>query len=289
VYKTLAHATSSHVMDGRTTEWERRGNHLADHYAKLGAVEHGMTREHLRLVAAAGNLARQSLRWSAEAFVLFQKMLPVPVKPARKANGPARRRQACRRARPALVKPGAGPGERWVWKGADEDPGTLGHQVRLATVVDEYEDQQRGVLAFCGICGAYFWKRVGRLAGPCLGVAIRAQPKRLARGLFPAAAARYRHLSVVAVRNPEPAELVELARQLQSAGGRQTIRGSGSAVPTRRIKAKSGPASWRRAEAAILLGAYGLSSEDLKRLAECPSARGNDGDEGGGSSCESLA
>ena len=64
--KVLAHATSVDVMEGRITEWERKGNAQADHYAKMGGKlhQHG-ERDRLEFLAIS-DLAQQAALASAE-------------------------------------------------------------------------------------------------------------------------------------------------------------------------------------------------------------------------------
>ena len=59
------------MSQGFTTEWERKGNDWADHFAKLGASRHGVLPEHLLAVTALASLAFQAARWAAEQYVLM--------------------------------------------------------------------------------------------------------------------------------------------------------------------------------------------------------------------------
>ena len=134
-----------------------------------------------------------------------------------------------------------------------------------ATLTCELGRMCKGSMAFCSVCGAYFWRRVGSLAAPCRGHAIGAQAKRIASGLFPAAGARYCDHRVSDIRSPSPAELLEISRQVQSAGTAQVQVGIGAAVPRRRLRAKTGPAARQQALLCEVRSAFGLADESLFR------------------------
>ena len=57
--KTLAHASRADVQAGRTTEWERFGNSMADELAKKGAQLHGLTEEHDGIIDGCALLTKE--------------------------------------------------------------------------------------------------------------------------------------------------------------------------------------------------------------------------------------
>ena len=61
-----------HAEAGRTSHWCRKGNDLADTFAKKGADTHKPTFRVAKTVVACASLAKQAARWAAEARVLLR-------------------------------------------------------------------------------------------------------------------------------------------------------------------------------------------------------------------------
>ena len=91
VVKVLAHATSVDVMEGRITEWERKGNAQADHYAKMGGKlhQHG-ERDRLEFLAIS-DLAQQAALASAEVTLHQASHSHCDYDEAQRAAAPRRR------------------------------------------------------------------------------------------------------------------------------------------------------------------------------------------------------
>jgi hypothetical protein len=266
VLKTLAHATAGDVDAGRTTEWERKGNALADKYAKLGAAMHGMSELHLQQVAAIGSLAEQAVRWAAETFRARQA-LAAPITCRRAAGIVRAQRSSGGRKTRAPVEPGVAPGPQLEWQ-ADDDapglgegdlPGLLRHSVHIARVYGN-GGAAMGSIAYCALCGAYFWRRIGRLAAPCERRSANSQARRLARGLFPASGQHYAGLWISGARRPNAVELAEVCRQVQAAAGDRVRIGPGAWVPRRRLMRKTA-APHLGPRHSNILAAYGLQAE----------------------------
>ncbi len=68
-HKTKAHATAEDVHRGISTDWERKGNAHADHFAKEGAKLHGLSEDIELEYRALSSLAFQAARWAAEQAV----------------------------------------------------------------------------------------------------------------------------------------------------------------------------------------------------------------------------
>jgi hypothetical protein len=269
VLKTLAHASAGDVDAGRTTEWERRGNIHADKYAKLGAAMHGMSQQHLHQLAAFGSLAEQTVRWGAEMFRARQQ-LAAPIT-CRSAAGLTRAmRSSGGRKRHARIEPGVGPGPRLEWQcdgdgdaaalGEGDLPGLLRHSVHIGRVLDS-DGAANGSIAYCSLCGAYFWRRIGRLAAPCARKSANSQARRLARGLFPASGQHYDGLRVIGRRRPNAVELAEICRQVHAAAGDRARIGPGAWVPRRRLTRKTAEPAYGPQRQFDLLTAYGLKEE----------------------------
>ena len=75
IFKTKGHATTEQVTNGEVRHWERKGNHLADFYAKLSMQEHGLTQADVDGVGGFRFFASQISRFGAEQDVLIAKVL----------------------------------------------------------------------------------------------------------------------------------------------------------------------------------------------------------------------
>ena len=64
--KTKARTSLMDVEKGVTTHWQRKGNMLADKYAKLGARDHGLTDEHMDMYSGLRSLAVEAARWAGD-------------------------------------------------------------------------------------------------------------------------------------------------------------------------------------------------------------------------------
>ena len=248
-HKTKAHASKADVEQGFTTEWERKGNNWADHYAKLGASLHGVRPEHILEARAFASLAFQAARWAAEQFII---MAITPGSDSSELQS-KQRTQSVKRQRPSATTAqahGARPGN------TDNTPlEHTGHRLRTACVEDG------SWLIFCAAGGAYSWRRTGGLAMQCpacprdAGAAARL--KRMAKGIFPNLS---RPMTMGTPRPPSRSQLAALAKRVC---GR-----------TQRLAPASWPARWdalgppaqsapTRAE---LLAAYGQDETSLAAL-----------------------
>ena len=70
--KVKGHATERDVEAGRTSHLCKRGNDLADTFAKKGADTHKPAFRVAKTVVACASLAKQAARWAAEAHVLLR-------------------------------------------------------------------------------------------------------------------------------------------------------------------------------------------------------------------------
>ena len=275
VVKTLAHASWEDVHAHRTSEQAKRGNDRADQLAKEGAAMHGVTAHHLEEVAAARRLVREAARWGAEVrlaarcYATLQGAKPTPRGRAAAVGGLVVGR------RPAAPGGEPGHGLQWAASEGDDSDGDrpLGHHIGMARVHDA-QGRAQGSLAFCWVCGAYFWKKVGVLSRKCAGKVIRGHVPRIKRGQFPDG--NHPGWRVGEVRPPTPPQLWQLRRQLLAAGGSK-----GPTVPAARrvLRAVEAPGGSTAVTAvAIERGAYlarlGADEASLQLWAAGARARG---------------
>ena len=132
-----------------------RGNSLADEYAKAGVELHGVTEQHSLEIRALAKIAYQAARWATIQYTTMVQeqhkdsdMLQPkqkPLHPKRKAPQPKQQAST------------TGP------ESARHKYKYNSHRIKAATVSD-------GTLVlFCSTCGAYKWKRTGKLGSVCPG------------------------------------------------------------------------------------------------------------------------
>ena len=153
VHKTKAHATETDVLQGITTHWEMRGNSLADEYAKAGVEMHGLTAQHCLEVRALAKIAYHAAKWAAVQYTSMSKEQHKDsdmLQPKQKLR-PAKRKMQQPKRSASSAFPDAGRFQHTFGK----------HHVKASTVSD-------GTLVlFCITCGAYKWKRTGKLGSVC--------------------------------------------------------------------------------------------------------------------------
>ena len=74
ILKTLAHATWQDVVDGRTTEFERIGNGIADNLAKMGARAHRISQQLRDLGALVDTRVRELALWIGKSNAILDKL-----------------------------------------------------------------------------------------------------------------------------------------------------------------------------------------------------------------------
>ena len=295
VVKTKGHATAADVAAAKSTAAQMCGNDHADRFARLGVQQHGPDAEpegaQAATLDAMAGLARQAVRWSAEASVHRQALLPPPTATGVKRRGtgdgwPPRKRRATAHLRRSALQPGAGPGGRTEWRlgsaglaAVDDRPSFQGHSLQIARVRDEL--QAHGALVFCATCGAYVWWRIGSLTAACRGKAIGSQRKRLRDGHFPQAVQPYASWHLTNVRSPTPQEVVQLGLQITAAAELQRHDGVGPAVPRRRLRKKTDMAGGDREECRWLLEGFGLGGAGALDRLVAASVDGADSSLGG--------
>ena len=179
-----------------------RGNSLADEYAKAGVELHGVTEQHSLEIRALAKIAYQAARWATIQYTTMVQeqhkdsdMLQPkqkPVYPKRKAPQPKQQSST------------TGP------ESARHKYKYNSHHIKAATVSD-------GTLVlFCSTCGAYKWKRTGKLGSVCPGHPTGAGAKQRINMLnalrFPNSAA---HLSISPHRAPTAQELLTIRLKAQ--------------------------------------------------------------------------
>jgi len=261
------------VRAQRVSEQGKRGNDRADVLAKAGAAMHGLTAYHLAEVAAVRRLAREAARWGAEARLLawsFAARMEQREERRAKVRGEG---SGCLVVGKRPAVPGAAPGPGRVWGRRDEHESgdgsdgdrPFGHQVGLCKVQDAAGGAQ-GSLAFCWVCGAYFWKKVGLLSRRCTGRVIRGHVARIKKGVFPDGA--HPGWRVGPVVPPTPPQLWQLRRQLLATSGSK-----GPAVPAERSAVVRGGQARREgggegasaASRASYLARLGIDEDTLRR------------------------
>ena len=177
--------------------------------------------------------------------------------------------------RPAAPGGEPGHGLQWAASEGDDSDGDrpLGHHIGMARVHDA-QGRAQGSLAFCWVCGAYFWKKVGVLSRKCAGKVIRGHVPRIKRGQFPNG--NHPGWRVGEVRPPTPPQLWQLRRQFLAVGGRK-----GPTVPAARrvLRAAEAPGGSTAVTAvAVERGAYparlGADEASLQLWAAGARARG---------------
>ena len=217
VTKTMAHSTAADVEAGRTTWWEKRGNDLADKYAKRGADAHGDVSACGRVIAGLSAVLREAASWSG-----WQEKAMTKRGWSDSVHMP----------------PGADPSARrptWqlpAWRGplpldviADHlsihPMATIfGHRLRLLRMNGGTQ------LLACMACGAYAGSSPRHLFEPCLGKkagpGFARQRARMLRGLHPHSS-HGQGATIAASTYPSPAQIAWLVADLhrQPAGRKQ--------------------------------------------------------------------
>jgi hypothetical protein len=192
-HKTLAHPSAKDIEAGKTTAWEMRGNGHADRLAKRGAAFHSIPEQivgdyfgFMHLVKAAATWAGTHEAWladgerwdsqSIEGMTEHAKQLPAPVVSAAVLE------------REGFVR---------------------SHKL----VAADLQPRSEGWIIACSACGAFAWKRRGKLLEACPGRPtskyMRQQVEKLRNFQFPGENMK---LAMSAPRQPLAEELEWLAK-----------------------------------------------------------------------------
>ena len=246
--KVKGHATERDVEAGRTSNLCKRGNDLADTFAKKGADTHKPAFRVAKTVVACASLAKQAARWAAEAHVLlrFRGWNDTRAAAPRSRVRPPRTRLKRKREKETAA-PAAGQVSDWLSpifparfsQDSHLDPRTFrGHSLQLGRVSDAGGRALDNAIIFCAKCGAVYWERADALCRQCSEFpgGRASQLRKLRSGLFPNK--RYPGWTVEHVRRPTLHEAATLVAQLESCGAGlgRTVMG-----PTTPKKATGGP------------------------------------------------
>ena len=171
--KVKGHATLRDVEDGRTSHLFKKGNDLADTFAKKGADTHKPAFRVAKTFAACASLAKQAARWAAEAHVLlrFRGWNDTRAAAPRSRVRPPRARLK-RKADKETAAPAAGQVSDWLSptfpsrfsQDSHLDPRSFrGHSLQLGRVFDAGGRALDNAIIFCAKCGAVYWERADAL------------------------------------------------------------------------------------------------------------------------------
>ena len=203
----------------------KRGNDLAELFAKKRADAHKPPFRIAKTVVACTSLAKQAARWAAEAHVSLRIKGWDDTKAAapRTRTRPARARLK-RKSRAEAPAQASGKACDWlapyVHSGISQDsldPRSFrGHSLQVGHVFDAGDRALDRRIIFCAKCGALYWERADALCRSCKqhpgGCA--SQLRKLRSGLFPNR--RYPGWTVESVRRPTLDEANTLVAQLES-------------------------------------------------------------------------
>ena len=224
--KVKGHATERDVEVGRTFHLFKRGNDLADTFAKKGADIHKPAFRVAKTVVACASLAKQAARWAAEAHVLlrFREWNDTSAAAPRARVRPPRARLK-RKQEKDNAAPAAGQVSDWLSpifpsrfsQHSHLDPRSFrGHSLQLGRVFDAGGRALDNAIIFCAKCGAVYWERADALCRQCSEFpgGRTSQLRKLRSGLFPNK--RYPGWTVEQVRRPTRDEATTLVAQLES-------------------------------------------------------------------------
>ena len=162
-------------------------------------------------------LVQQVARWATEAHLESERFRLAAGGPALAIGPPQERTPPTKTKRRVHREP--------VWDPASLPPARLDptgvacmggrhfefllHRIWLVKVEHRNGREAKGALAYCSVCGAFFWQQADALLRPCMGrkqAGLATQLSRIRRGLFPSAAQIYLHLRVGAPRLPSGPE-----------------------------------------------------------------------------------
>ena len=233
VQKTKGHATREDVHNGVTTEWERKGNNHADHFAKEGAKMHTNTELMVAADTAMKSIHEQNIKWVVKSHKALQANAG---KKEPDAEAPERKK-AKRMGRFAMAS-----GESWRTLRKRKLTETLKasaligdagasffreHHLRSARIDERGREQE--VIIYCERCGAYFWRKTSQLHRVCRPGStqgLRQQLSRIRRGLSPFAGTTTVRINTNQVLSaPQAAMLVtQLEEQANEYDARQQPR-----------------------------------------------------------------
>ena len=199
----------------RSTEWERKGNNHADHYAKLGAAMHSHSELAMQATGAMRSIHEQSIKWVVRSHISLQaakvraqKEDESKEKKRKKAGAFARTQQESWRA--AKRRRLAEALRDNVAKGDAEASAYKEHHLRRATLDERGREHEE--IIYCERCGAYAWKKtqqLHRLCRPALKGGLKDQRSRIMRGLCPWMSEKVRIHKHSVLAPPVAAMLVE--------------------------------------------------------------------------------
>ena len=260
-HKTLGHATPRDVEDGKTTWWELHANKEADKLAKAGAAMHAIPPDVLADYFGLVQIVKEAAIWAGtqEAWMDDRKLRDCQsiTDPALKESKVDQRevRQIDRSQQDQRAAD--------VWT----------HELVAAELIPS----QLGKVIACKKCGAFAWKRRGKLVEPCRGNPttqwMRKQKERLDAQLFPGT--QQYAIGPLRALSPEELDHLVLYTRDQSASAKQT-----SSAATQELKSTLSPPQ--------LLAEFGITSNaQLQILVDVSRQRKthlsddeNDGDQG---------
>ena len=234
------------MASGATTHWEKLGNSHADEYAKAGVVLHGLTKQYCLEIRALAKIAYQAARWATLQYVSMaqeQHKDSEMLQPKQKLRRTIRKTPQPKRQ----VHTQCPVGNKLTNK-------LNKHRIKAATVSD-------GTLVlFCSTCGAYKWKRTGKLAAVCpghmLGAGARQRMNMLNALRFPSSAT---YMNISPHRVPTAQELLTIRVKAQPQCSTTTP------IWSEQWHKLAKPSGWGLSRADIL-GAYGQTESSLTCL-----------------------
>ena len=201
------HATEADLQAGRSAVVFRRGNSFADVVAKKGADIHKPPFLNARTMLALSSLAKQAVRWVAEAHVLLRN----------RGWGARGLLQSQGRGCAAQGQGQSASEERrwryqrqaWLPTGWRFTPSSLAQDSQLGRAIDT-------PIVFCVKCGAVCWERADALSRSCgqHPGGCASQLRKFRSGLFPNS--RFPGWTTEGVRRPSLTEISTLVAQLES-------------------------------------------------------------------------